>query len=299
MVNLELYRVFYTVAKCGSLTKAAEELYISQPAVSQSIKQLESQLGVRLFNRTHRGMELSAQGGKMIFPEVERALALLNAAENRVTEMQTAATGVIRIGASDTIFEYFLADKIVDFHEKFPAVKIELMADFTPDTIEKLKANRCDVAFVNLPIEVDSELTLSGNCMRLNDIFIVGEKYKDLANDGTVSLSKLKEYPLIMMDKHTVARRSLGNFLGAHGVELQPSIEVGSWDLMKRLVLRGMGVGIIPREYAKGHLDAEELFEVKTDPALPTRSVGMLLPKNASASYALHSFIEFVLKGKI
>ena len=299
MVNLELYRVFYTVAKCGSLTKAAEELYISQPAVSQSIKQLENQLGVRLFNRTHRGMELSAQGGKMIFSEVERALGLLGAAENRVAEMQTAATGVIRIGASDTIFEYFLADKIVDFHEKFPAVKIELMADFTPDTIEKLKANRCDVAFVNLPIEVDPELTLHGNCMRLNDIFIVGEKYKELANVGTVSLSKLKEYPLVMMDKNTVARRSLTNFLGAHGVELQPSIEVGSWDLMKRLVQRGMGVGIIPREYVKGRLGDGELFEVKTDPALPTRSVGMLLSKNATASYALHSFIEFVLKGKI
>ena len=299
MVNLELYRVFYTVAKCGSLTKAAEELYISQPAVSQSIKQLENQLGVRLFNRTHRGMELSAQGGKMIFSEVERALGLLGAAENRIAEMQTAATGVIRIGASDTIFEYFLADKIVDFHEKFPAVKIELMADFTPDTIEKLKANRCDVAFVNLPIEVDPELTLHGNCMRLNDIFIVGEKYKELANGGTVSLSKLKEYPLVMMDKNTVARRSLTNFLGAHGVELQPSIEVGSWDLMKRLVQRGMGVGIIPREYAKGRLGDGELFEVKTDPAFPTRSVGMLLSKNATASYALHSFIEFVLKGKI
>jgi DNA-binding transcriptional LysR family regulator len=299
MVNLELYRVFYTVAKCGSLTKAAEELYISQPAVSQSIKQLESQLGVRLFNRTHRGMELSVQGGKMIFPEVERALSLLNAAENRVAEMQTAATGLIRIGASDTIFEYFLADKIVEFHEKYPAVKIELMADFTPDTIEKLKANRCDVAFVNLPIEVDAELTLHGNCMRLNDVFIVGEKYKDLADKGTVSLSKLKKYPLIMMDKNTVARRSLDNFLGAHGVELTPSIEVGGWDLMKRLVLRGMGIGVIPREYADLRLSTGELFEVKTDPALPTRSVGMLLPKNGTSSYALHSFIEYVLKGKI
>ncbi len=297
MVNLELYRVFYTVAKCGSLTRAAEELYISQPAVSQSIKQLESQLGVRLFNRTHRGMELSAQGGKVIFPEVERALSLLNTAENRVAEMQAMATGVIRIGASDTIFEYFLADKIVEFHEKFPSVKIELVADFTPDTIEKLKANRCDVAFVNLPTEVDSTLNLYGNCMRLNDVFIVGEKYKDLANGGTVSLSKLKDYPLVLMDKNTAARHSLDNFLGAHGVEFTPSIEVGGWDLMKRLVQRGMGVGVIPREYAERRLAAGELFEVKTDPALPTRSVGMLLPKNASVSYALHSFIEFVFKG--
>ncbi len=292
MVNLDLYRVFYTVAKCGSLTRAAEELYISQPAVSQSVKQLENQLGVSLFNRTHRGMELSAQGGKVIFNEVERALKLLFDAENRIGEMKASATGTIRIGASDTIFEYFLADKIVDYHERFPAVKIELRADFTPDTIENLKANRVDVAFVNLPIEIDPELRLDESNGRLNDIFIVGEKYKKLA-DGEQSLASLKEYPLVFMDKNTVARRSLSNFCGSVGVELTPSIEVGSWDLMKRLVARGMGVGVIPKEYAQRELEEGNLFEVKTDISLPVRSVGMLLPTNQPVSYALHSFIEY------
>ncbi len=295
MVNLELYRVFYTVAKCGSLTRAAEELYISQPAVSQSIKQLENQLGVPLFDRRHRGMELSAQGGKIIFEEVEKALELLQAAENRLSEIQSSAVGTIRIGASDTIFEYFLSDKIVDFHERFPDVKIELMADFTPDTIEKLKANRCDVAFVNLPISVDEELELEGNCMRLNDVFVTGEKYKNLATKP-ISLSDLKKYPLILMDKNTVARRSLDTFLGSVGVELQAAIEVGSWDLMKRLVRRGMGIGVIPREYAQGALADGTLFEVKTDPVLPARSIGMLLPKNQSISYALHTFIQYFRK---
>jgi DNA-binding transcriptional LysR family regulator len=287
--------VFYTVAKCGSLTRAAEELYISQPAVSQSIKQLENQLGVPLFDRRHRGMELSAQGGKIIFEEVEKALELLQAAENRLSEIQSSAVGTIRIGASDTIFEYFLSDKIVDFHERFPDVKIELMADFTPDTIEKLKANRCDVAFVNLPITVDEELELEGNCMRLNDVFVTGEKYKDLATKP-ISLSDLKKYPLILMDKNTVARRSLDTFLGSVGVELQAAIEVGSWDLMKRLVRRGMGIGVIPREYAQGALADGSLFEVKTDPVLPARSIGMLLPKNQSISYALHTFIQYFRK---
>ena len=297
MVNLELYRVFYTVARCGSLTKAAEELYISQPAVSQSIKQLENQLGVTLFNRTHRGMELSAQGGKVIFAEVERALALFQEAEGRLAEMKESATGTIRIGASDTIFEYFLADKIVDFHERFPSVKIELMADFTPDTIEKLKADRCDVAFVNLPIDVqDNELELKGNCMRLNDVFIVGKKYEELSGK-TLSLSQLKKYPLIMMDKNTVARRSLEVFLKNVGVDLQPSIEVGSWDLMKRLVKRGMGIGIIPKEYALNAMEDGTLFALKMDPVLPVRSVGMLLPKNKSVSYALHSFLSYFQDG--
>lgn len=291
MVNLDLYRVFYTVAKSGSLTKAAEELYISQPAVSRSIKQLESQLGVTLFTRTHRGMVLSSQGGKVIFAEVERALGLLTEAENRIAEMKNSATGKIRIGASDTIFEYFLSDKIVDFHEKFPAVKIDLVADFTPDTIAKLKADKLDVAFVNLPISPDPELKLHGNCMRLNDVFVASEKFAGL-KDKPLSFSALKEYPLIMMEKNTIARRALDNFLGSLGVELQPSIEVGSWDLMKRLVRRGMGIGIIPREYVEDLFAKGSLFPVVTDTALPVRSVGMLLKKNAPVSYALHCFID-------
>ena len=292
MVNLELYRVFYTVAKCGSLTRAAEELYISQPAVSQSIKQLENQLGISLFNRTRRGMELSAQGGKLIFAEVERALRLFNDAENRIAQTNALATGTLRIGASDTIFEYFLADKIVEFNERFPGIKIELMADFTPDTIEKLKADKCDIAFVNLPIKTDSELYLHDNCMRLHDVFIVGEKYKSLS-EKKITFSQLRDYPLIFMDKNTIARRSLDNFLGGMGVELKPSIEVGSWELMKRLVAKGMGIGVVPKEYIARCLADGSLYPLKTDPALPTRSVGMLLPKNKSVSYALHCFIDY------
>ncbi|MBE7068458.1 MAG: LysR family transcriptional regulator [Clostridiales bacterium] len=296
MVNLELYRVFYTVAKCGSLTRAAEELYISQPAVSRSIKQLETQLGVTLFTRTHRGMQLSAQGGQLIFEAVENALNLLSLAENRIAEQNASATGSIRIGASDTIFEYFLADKIVEFHEKFPAVKIDLQADVTPETIAKLKADKIDVAFVNLPVSPDPDLQLYGNCMRLNDVFVTSAKFAELTT-GEHTLSKLKDYPIVLMDKNTVARRSLDNFLNSLGVEIQPSVEVGSWDLMKRFLVSGMGVGVIPREYIGALLEEESLFLIKTDTTLPARSVGMVLPKNATLSYALHCFVEEFRKG--
>lgn len=291
MVNLELFRVFYTVAKSGSLTKAAEELYMSQPAVSQAIKRLENQLGISLFNRTYRGMELSAQGGKLIFSKVEQALSLFNEAENMITQINTSATGTIRIGASDTIFEYFLADKIVQFHEQFPAVKIELISDVSPRTLEDLKNNRCDVGFVNLPIQLDSDLTLYGNFMRLSDVFVTSDKYPELLN-RTVPLAEMAQYPLISLDKNTVASQSLRRFLESVGVSIDPQMEIGSWDLMKRLVIRGMGVGVIPREYAKHRLQDGSLFEVKTDPALPARSVGMVLQKNAPVPYALRRFIQ-------
>ena len=292
-----MYKVFYTVAKSGSLTKAAEELYISQPAVSRSIKQLETQLGVSLFTRTHRGMKLSAQGGELIFDEVERALSLLADAQNRIVARKTTATGTLRIGASDTIFEYFLADKIVDFHERFPQVNIDLTADFTPDTIAKLKEDKCDVAFVNLPIKDDPDLKLYGNCMRLNDVFVTGEKYSHLAQNEC-KLADLAAYPLIFMEKNTVSRKSIENFLSSTGITLNPTIEVGSWDLMKRLVSRGMGVGIIPKEYALREIEEGSLFEVKTDTALPARAIGMLLNKSTPVSYALQAFIDEFRKKK-
>lgn len=291
MVNLELYRVFYTVAKCGSLTRAAEELYISQPAVSQSIKQLENQLGISLFNRTHRGMELSAQGGKAIFAKVEQALKLFGEAETIITQINTQATGTIRIGASDTIFEYLLADKIVEFHEKFPAVKIELLSDVTPRTLEDLKANLCDVAFVNLPIEADHDLKLYGNFMRLSEVFVTSGKYPELLH-RKVSIAELEKYPLVTLEENTIATKTLKRFLSSVGVNLQSSIQTGSWDMMKRLVSKGMGIGVIPREYVQRCLADESLYAIDTDPALPVRSVGMVLVKEKPVPYALRMFLE-------
>ena len=291
MVNLELYRVFYTVAKCGSLTKAAEELYISQPAVSQSIKQLENQLGIALFNRTHRGMELSERGGKLIFAKIEQALSLFGEAETMISLVNSTATGTIRIGASDTIFEYFLADKIVAYREQFPAVKIELYSDITSRTLERVKSNQCDVAFINMPAEIDSDLVLHGNCMRLNDVFVTGDKYPELTK-GVVTMKQLKKYPLVMMEKKTVSRTVWDDFFHKIGVDMQPSLEICSWDLMKRFVINGMGVGIIPREYAAHRLADGSMFEIKTDPALPARSVGMVHLKNAQIPYVLKAFLD-------
>ncbi len=289
MVNLELYRVFYTVAKCGSLTKAADELFISQPAVSQAIKQLESQLGTSLFNRTHRGMELSVQGGKLIIKQVEEALALLDNAENKLIELKTTATGTIRVGATDSIFSNVLADKIVAFNEKYPAVKFELITGTSPETLTQLKENKCDVGFINLPIE-DREVNFTGTVTHLSDIFVAGEKYASLKGKQ-VSIYDLNQYPMLMIEENTVARRALSRFTQTLGIQLTPDIEVANWDLMIKLVSRGMGIGCVPREYAKEELESGELFEVDVTPKLPVRGVGIALPKNLPVPFALREFI--------
>ncbi|MDE7379559.1 MAG: LysR family transcriptional regulator [Clostridia bacterium] len=290
MVNLELYRVFYTVAKLGSSTRAAEELFISQPAVSQAVKQLENQLGTTLFNRTHMGMELSAQGGKLIFKQVEDALKLLDEAESKLLELKTTATGTVKIGATDAIFSHLLADKIVKYNAKYPAVKIELLTGTTPETLEQLKENKCDVGFINLPIE-DKDVNFTGTVAHLSDIFVAGNKFAHLKG-RKINLSELHEFPLLMIENNTIARRALTAYTQTLGIQLIPDIEVENWDLMLKFASCGMGIGCVPREYAQAMIDSGELFEVEVVPHLPVRGVGIALPKNTPVSYALKEFLS-------
>lgn len=295
MVNLELYKVFYTVAKCGSLTKAAEELYISQPAVSQAIKQLEGQLGAPLFRRLHRGMELSAQAGELIYPDVERALSLLGGVEDRLAQMKNTATGSLRIGASETIFRYCLAEKIVEYHKQYPEIRLELMTDVSPRTIARLKHDECDIGFLNLPIEEDEAIALTENVMLLNDVFVAGKEFSFLKG-RQIAMWELQQYPILLLAQGTVARTTFDRYCAQLGVKLVPTVEVDDWSFMKQLVADGMGIGCVPREYIRNKLEAGLLFELSVTPTLPTRSVGMALPRNANMSFALRAFIDLLRK---
>lgn len=295
MVNLELYKVFYTVAKCGSLTKAAEELYITQPAVSQAIKQLETQLGISLFNRMHKGVELSVQAGELVYPDVEQALQLLVGVENKLSELRENPTGTLRISASETIFQHCLADKIVKFHEAYPQVKLELLTDFTAKTINNLKIDRCDIGFFNLPVEEDKSIQLIDSVMLLNDIFIAGDAFASFKRKP-ISFLELQQHPLILMHEKLVSRDAFDRFCQSMGVKLTPTIEVDSWEFMKRLVKEGVGIGCIPREYARKELKNGDFMELDFTPVLPSRSVGMAVSKNSIMSFALREFIDLVGK---
>ena len=292
MVNLELFRVFYTVAKCGSLTKAAEELYISQPAVSQAIKQLETQLGGKLFNRTRKGMELTETGGKQIFESVEQALKLFDKAEKIYSSLNDEATGVIRICASDTVIKHFLLPYIKEYNVRYPEVKLIFINGTSFETVNRLKSQKGDIGFVNLPLE-DNGVSLTGKVNYLNDGFFANANFKDLAN-GKVDLVKLQDYPLIMLDESASQRRVNAEFLTSQGVSLEPEIEIASLELMLELAKNGMGIACIPKEFVKKELEDGSLFEIDTDCKLPARAIGMVLPKNENLTFAVKEFIKLV-----
>ena len=296
MVNLELYKVFYTVAKCGSLTKAAEELYISQPAVSQAIKQLESQLGGKLFNRTHKGMQLSETGGKQIFSKIEQALKLFEEAESTYSEIKDTATGVVRICASDTVSTHLLIPFVKKYHEKYPNVNLILQNGTSSETIEYLKNKKGDIGFVNLPID-DTNINLQSAVTQLHDTFVASDKFSELFNKE-VDLKTLQDYPLLMLELSTATRQAIVSFAHSQGVHLHPEIELASLELMTELAKNGIGIACIPREFVKKELENGSLKEIKTSPALPTRAIGLALPKEQTMTFAVKEFLNIVMEGQ-
>ena len=293
MINLDLYRVFYTVAKCGSLTKASEELYISQPAVSQAIKNLEKQLGGKLFNRVSRGMELTETGGKQIYEIVERAIKLLDSAESKFKESKNIATGVLRISAADTVVTHFLMRYIKKYHDLYPNVVITFKDCTTKETIERVKSDKADLGMVNLPI-YDDDVLLTGQTGVIEDIFVASKKFESLF-DNIIDLKDLPDYPILLLDSSTSTTKEIFTFLDAHNIYITPEFEVGSVELLIEMAKNGMGIACVPRRYVLEELAKKELFEIKVSPSLPLRATGVVLNKDTSThSFALKEFIKIL-----
>ena len=293
MVDLDLYRVFYTVAKCGSLTRAAEELYISQPAVSQAIKQLESQLGGKLFNRVSRGMELTETGGKQMFEIVEQALKMLDGAENSFRERRNIATGQIRISAADTVVTHFLMRYIKKYHEIYPNVNIIFKNSTTKETLELVKTNKADIGMVNLPI-YDKDVIMTGQTGIIEDIFVGSDKFSDLF-DKTISLRDLPNYPILMLDSTTSTTKEINDFLDTMSIKIVPEFEAGSIELLVEMAKNGLGIACVPRRYILDELEKGELHEIKVSPTMPLRATGVIIKGEVDEhSFAVKEFIRIL-----
>ena len=294
MVNLDLYRVFYTVAKCGSLTKAADELFISQPAVSQAIKQLEQQLGGKLFNRVSRGVQLTETGGKQMFAIVSEIIEKLDSAEKEFSVLKNNATGSIRIAAEDNVTNYFLMKYIMEYHDMYPNVVMTFTNASAKQSIEMIKDNKADVAFIDLPVE-DSSVYFTGQTGKIHDVFVASQKYSHLFY-REINLDSINKYPILMLDQKTTTRREIDKFLKELNLKITPEFEVGSVDLMIKMAKRGLGIACIPREYVKDELACGELVELNTTPLLPVRANGVIVNKERNFSFAVSEFLKLLNK---
>ncbi len=268
--NLEYFKVFYFVAKAGSVTEAAKELSISQPAVSQALKQLERQLGVELLSRASRGIHLTREG-RELFVYVEKSYEQLCLGVDKIRQMINMEAGEIRIGASDMTLQYYLLPYLEKFHEQYPAIKVNVTNAPTPETLEFLEKDRIDFGVVSTPFAVRPGMETVA-VREIEDIFVAGRKFLPYKNK-MLDLQELEQLPLIFLEHNTSTRSYMDQFLKERGVELVPEFELATSDMIVQFALRNLGVGCVMRDFAQKYIDEGQLFELRFNHMIPKRQI--------------------------
>ncbi len=267
-VNLEYYRIFYHVVKAGSFTQAGEELCISQPAVSQAIKLLESSLGSRLFMRVPKGVKLTPEG-EVLFSYVQRGYDYILMGEAQFRKMLDLENGEIRIGASDMTLQFYLLPYLEQFHRKYPGIKVTVTNAPTPDTLESLYEGKIDFGVVSEPFETRPELHFVP-VREIQDIFVAGSGFTEL-KDRILDYKELEELPIICLEHNTSSRRFIDEFLGSIGAVLKPEFELAMSDIIVKFADRNLGIGCVVEDFAKEYLESGRLFRLRFQRELPKR----------------------------
>lgn len=304
--NLEYYKVFYYVAKAGSFTEAAKELMLTQPAVSQAVKQLELKLGVRLFYRVSRGVKLSEEG-RLLYTYVAKGYEQIGQGILKVKQMQNLELGEIRIGASDMTLRFYLLPFLEQFHESYPGIKVNVTNAPTPETLAYLEAEKIDFGVVSTPFAGQngcaSPTGKNGQnghngkdgievapVRELEDIFVAGRRFISLKN-RMLDFQELKHLPLIFLEKNTSTRTYMDQFLLESGIVVQPEFELATSDMIVQFALRNLGIGCVMRDFAREYLDSGVLFELFFTRMIPKRQFCVVrntkMPVSAAASQLL------------
>ena len=292
-VKLELYRVFKEVAETGNISVAAKNLYISQSAVSQSVKQLETALQARLFARSPRGVSLTGEG-QMLYQYVRSALGLIATGEDKLSQAQQLLLGTLVIGASDTVTSFFLTHYLDAFHRLHPGIRLKIVSGRSAKVLSMLKSGAVDIAFASSPS--DSAIS-NWPCFSTHSVFVAGSSY-ECDFDHVYTRQEIAAFPLILLERKASSRVFLEQYFLQSGITLTPEIELSSRQLLVTLARIGLGVAGVTQEFVQDALDSGDIRLLKTDFTIPARSVDMCTLQDVTPTAAASAFMEMVRDGR-
>lgn len=287
-INYELYKVFYHVASTLNFSEASKRLFISQSAVSQSIKTLERKLDQTLFIRSTKKVRLTPEG-EILMRHIEPAMNLIQKGETQLLDAASTG-GQIRIGASDTICRYFLIPYLERFHKAFPGAHIKVINQTSMKCAQLLQNGMVDLIVVNYP---NNYLGTTASTMRIKkfrDTFIAGRPFDQLKGQ-TLSFSQILRYPILMLDKNSTTNEFLHQVFQQHQFDLVPEIELTSNDLLIDLARIGLGIAFIP-DYCLP-ADADDIFVINTKEEMPERELAIAYNEHLPLSRASMEFLSY------
>ena len=287
-INYELYKVFYYVATTLSFSEASKNIFISQSAVSQSIKMLEKKLNQTLFIRSTKKVRLTAEG-EILLRHIEPAINLIKRGESQLIDTDSKG-GQIHIGASDTICRYFLVPYLERFHRQFPKAHIKVTNATSIRCAELLETGQVDLIVVNSPNAYLGNLSNVRKIKDSKDVFIANEAFSDLKGKK-LTLKQLLDYPILMLDKKSTTSEFLHSLFQQHQLDLVPEIELSSNDLLIDLASIGLGIAFVP-DYCLPR-NAEKLFSVEIEEELPTRELAIAYNEKVPISSTAKEFLNY------
>lgn len=289
-IDMELYKIFHCVAKNKNISKAADELFVSQPAISKSIKKLESLLDCSLFIRSSRGVILSKEG-EVLYTHVDKALSEIGIGEDLIEKFKNSELGTIRVGVSNTLCKHFLIPHLKTFHQINPNIKFAIINNTTNETLKLLNKGAIDFGIVSVPSDITNYEFLK--LMDIHDVFVVKNlTYKELYRG--VTLKELSSYPLMLLEPDNITRQYLDSFLRECNETLHPEIEISSMDFLIEFAKIGLGIAAVIKEFVLKELERKELREIPVDKLPPPRSVGIVTHKDVPVSLASQSFVKYI-----
>ena len=289
-INYELYKVFYYVASSLSFSEASKKLYISQSAVSQSVKTLEKKLGQPLFIRSTKKVQLTP-AGSLLLKHIEPAMNLISRGESQLLDSKTLGLGQLHIGASDTICRYFLVPYLKQFHKKFPNVPIKVTNATSIQCVELLDQRKVDLIVTNFPNSHLSHEYIQKTVSTFRDVFIANPSHFHLENKE-ISFEELIKYPIMLLERNSTTSEFVHNLFIQHQLELVPDIELSSNDLLIDLARIGLGIAFIPDLCLSK--ESKDLFILNTKEKMPSRQLVAAVNTTFPVSASTEEFLKLL-----
>ena len=287
-INYELYKVFYHVASTLSFSEASKLLFISQSAVSQSIKALEKKLDQVLFIRSTKRVQLTPEG-EILLRHIEPAINLIKRGESQIIDSASTG-GQIRIGASDTICRYFLVPYLKRFHKEFPNAHIKVTNATSIKCAELLETGQVDLIVANYPNSYLGNLSSVKKIKTFRDVFVANSAFDELRGKK-LTFRQLLSHPIIMLDKKSTTSEFLHSLFQQQQLDLVPEIELSSNDLLIDLASIGLGIAFVP-DYCIPH-KSKDLFIVDIKEELPKRHLVAACNTHIPVSHAALEFLNY------
>lgn len=290
-INLNLYKTFYDVAKCGSISKAAKETFSSQPAISKSIKKLEEELGTQLFYRNLNGVELTGKGKELLY-FVEKSYNNLIIAERNMLETENLQRGKLSIGMPSNIGSFFLFDKIIEFHKKYPNIEVTIITGSTSKLISLLDSHQVDFVIDTSPIIIGTANGLKIKKLKEAQYCFIAKKDTDLLETKEIkNLKDLAKYPLILPIPNTANRKDLDEVLTKNNVNIENIINIHTSEMIIAGVKKDLGIGYVIQNLVEQEVKNGELEILNIAENLPIVEINIIYNKNFLTT-APRRFIE-------